>query len=127
MPDDIGGIAVFLASKAGAFISGQTIVADGGIVVLFADGLLVVLLLVVDSLLDPSANLIVVGLCQLLVMSNHGLRKFGGTGRGVRLRLRDFTGGFGLAFATIVACGGGRRSGSCWLGASSSGSVTKVP
>lgn len=30
-PDDIGGIAVFLASRAGAFITGQTIVADGGI------------------------------------------------------------------------------------------------
>jgi NAD(P)-dependent dehydrogenase (short-subunit alcohol dehydrogenase family) len=29
-PDDIGGIAVFLASRAGAFITGQTIVADGG-------------------------------------------------------------------------------------------------
>ena len=88
---------------------------------LFADGLLVVLLLVVDSLLDPSANLIVVSLCEMLVMSNYGLRVFGGTGRGVRLRLRDFTGGFGLAFATI-----GGRSGSCRLGASSSGSVSKV-
>jgi NAD(P)-dependent dehydrogenase (short-subunit alcohol dehydrogenase family) len=32
-PDDIGGIAVFLASRAGAFITGQTIVADGGITV----------------------------------------------------------------------------------------------
>ncbi len=30
-PDDIGGIAVLLASRAGAFITGQTIVADGGI------------------------------------------------------------------------------------------------
>jgi len=30
-PDDIGGIAVFLASRAGAFITGQTIVADGGV------------------------------------------------------------------------------------------------
>lgn len=29
-PDDIGGIAVFLASRAGAFVTGQTIVADGG-------------------------------------------------------------------------------------------------
>ncbi|MGH7186910.1 MAG: SDR family NAD(P)-dependent oxidoreductase, partial [Pseudomonadota bacterium] len=30
-PDDIGGIAVFLASRAGAFVTGQTIVADGGV------------------------------------------------------------------------------------------------
>ena len=29
-PKDIGGIAVFLASEASAFITGQTIVADGG-------------------------------------------------------------------------------------------------
>ena len=29
-PDDIGGIAVLLAGKAGAFITGQTIIADGG-------------------------------------------------------------------------------------------------
>lgn len=29
-PDDIAGIAVFLASRAGRFITGQTIVADGG-------------------------------------------------------------------------------------------------
>ncbi|MEZ5924218.1 MAG: SDR family oxidoreductase [Hyphomicrobiaceae bacterium] len=29
-PDDIGGAAVFLASDAGAFITGQTIVIDGG-------------------------------------------------------------------------------------------------
>jgi NAD(P)-dependent dehydrogenase (short-subunit alcohol dehydrogenase family) len=29
-PDDIGGIAVLLASRAGAYITGQTIVADGG-------------------------------------------------------------------------------------------------
>ncbi len=28
--DDIAGLAVFLASRAGAFITGQTIVADGG-------------------------------------------------------------------------------------------------
>ena len=27
-PDDIGGIAVMLAGKAGAFITGQTIIAD---------------------------------------------------------------------------------------------------
>ena len=32
-PIDIGGIAVFLASKAGAFITGQTIVADGGVTI----------------------------------------------------------------------------------------------
>ena len=32
-PDDIGGIAVFLASGAGAFITGQTIVADGGVTI----------------------------------------------------------------------------------------------
>jgi NAD(P)-dependent dehydrogenase (short-subunit alcohol dehydrogenase family) len=32
-PDDIGGIAVFLASRAAAFITGQTIVADGGITI----------------------------------------------------------------------------------------------
>ncbi len=32
-PDDIGGIAVFLASRAGAFVTGQTIVADGGVTV----------------------------------------------------------------------------------------------
>ena len=30
-PRDIGGIAVFLASDAGAFITGQCIVADGGV------------------------------------------------------------------------------------------------
>ena len=29
-PDDIGGIAVLLASRAGAYITGQAIVADGG-------------------------------------------------------------------------------------------------
>jgi NAD(P)-dependent dehydrogenase (short-subunit alcohol dehydrogenase family) len=32
-PEDIGGIAVFLASRAGAFVTGQTIVADGGITI----------------------------------------------------------------------------------------------
>jgi NAD(P)-dependent dehydrogenase (short-subunit alcohol dehydrogenase family) len=32
-PDDIGGIAVMLASAAGRFITGQTIVADGGYMV----------------------------------------------------------------------------------------------
>jgi NAD(P)-dependent dehydrogenase (short-subunit alcohol dehydrogenase family) len=33
-PRDIGGIAVFLASDAGAFITGQCIVADGGVTIL---------------------------------------------------------------------------------------------
>jgi NAD(P)-dependent dehydrogenase (short-subunit alcohol dehydrogenase family) len=32
-PDDIGGIAVFLASRAGAFVTGQVIVADGGLTI----------------------------------------------------------------------------------------------
>jgi NAD(P)-dependent dehydrogenase (short-subunit alcohol dehydrogenase family) len=32
-PDDIGGIAVFLASRAGAFVTGQTVVADGGVTI----------------------------------------------------------------------------------------------
>jgi NAD(P)-dependent dehydrogenase (short-subunit alcohol dehydrogenase family) len=32
-PDDIGGVAVFLASRAGAFITGQTIVVDGGVTI----------------------------------------------------------------------------------------------
>jgi dehydrogenase/reductase SDR family member 4 len=32
-PEDIGGIAVFLASKAGAYITGQMIVADGGVTI----------------------------------------------------------------------------------------------
>jgi NAD(P)-dependent dehydrogenase (short-subunit alcohol dehydrogenase family) len=31
--DDIAGIAVFLAARAGAFVTGQTIVADGGIMI----------------------------------------------------------------------------------------------
>jgi len=31
-PDEIGGVAVFLASKAGNFICGQTIIADGGVI-----------------------------------------------------------------------------------------------
>jgi len=31
-PDEIGGVAVFLASKAGSFICGQTIIADGGVI-----------------------------------------------------------------------------------------------
>ena len=34
MPIDIGGIAVFLASDAAAFITGQVIVADGGVTIL---------------------------------------------------------------------------------------------
>ena len=29
-PKDIGGVAVFLASEAAAFVTGQMIVADGG-------------------------------------------------------------------------------------------------
>ena len=33
-PQDIGGIAVFLASKAAAFMTGQCIVADGGVTIL---------------------------------------------------------------------------------------------
>lgn len=32
-PKDIGGIAVFLASEAGAYITGQMIVADGGVTI----------------------------------------------------------------------------------------------
>ncbi len=32
-PRDIGGIAVFLASEAAAFVTGQTIVADGGVTI----------------------------------------------------------------------------------------------
>ena len=32
-PEDIGGIAVLLASKAGAFITGQTIIADAGVTI----------------------------------------------------------------------------------------------
>lgn len=34
VPADIGGIAVFLASEAAAFITGQVIVADGGVTIL---------------------------------------------------------------------------------------------
>ena len=30
VPDDIGGAAVFLASQAGAFVTGQTLMVDGG-------------------------------------------------------------------------------------------------
>ena len=33
-PRDIGGIAVFLASDAAAFVTGQCIVADGGVTIL---------------------------------------------------------------------------------------------
>ncbi|MDH4190549.1 MAG: SDR family oxidoreductase [Betaproteobacteria bacterium] len=33
-PRDIGGVAVFLASEAAAFVTGQTIVADGGVTIL---------------------------------------------------------------------------------------------
>jgi NAD(P)-dependent dehydrogenase (short-subunit alcohol dehydrogenase family) len=32
-PQDIGGIAVFLAAEAGAFVTGQVIVADGGVTI----------------------------------------------------------------------------------------------
>ena len=32
-PEDVGGVAVFLASKAAAYITGQTIVVDGGITI----------------------------------------------------------------------------------------------
>jgi NAD(P)-dependent dehydrogenase (short-subunit alcohol dehydrogenase family) len=32
-PKDIGGVAVFLASEAGAFVTGQMIVADGGVTI----------------------------------------------------------------------------------------------
>ncbi|MGA7262614.1 MAG: SDR family oxidoreductase [Stellaceae bacterium] len=29
-PEDIAGVALMLASRAGAFITGQTIIVDGG-------------------------------------------------------------------------------------------------
>ena len=32
-PDDIAGLAVLLAGKAGAFITGQTLIADGGVTI----------------------------------------------------------------------------------------------
>jgi NAD(P)-dependent dehydrogenase (short-subunit alcohol dehydrogenase family) len=31
--DDIGGIAVFLASPAANYVTGQTVVADGGMMI----------------------------------------------------------------------------------------------
>jgi NAD(P)-dependent dehydrogenase (short-subunit alcohol dehydrogenase family) len=30
-PDEIAGMAVLLASQAGAFVTGQTIIIDGGV------------------------------------------------------------------------------------------------
>ena len=33
LPEDIGGLAVFLASRAGSFITGQTITVDGGAII----------------------------------------------------------------------------------------------
>ena len=32
-PKDIGGVAVFLASEAASFVTGQMIVADGGVTI----------------------------------------------------------------------------------------------
>ena len=37
-PDDIAGMAVCLASKAGAFLTGQTVVVDGGCTIVNARG-----------------------------------------------------------------------------------------
>jgi NAD(P)-dependent dehydrogenase (short-subunit alcohol dehydrogenase family) len=37
-PDDVAGVAVMLASRAGAFITGQTLVVDGGGLISGADG-----------------------------------------------------------------------------------------
>ncbi|MGH8764629.1 MAG: SDR family oxidoreductase [Burkholderiales bacterium] len=34
VPRDIGGIAVFLASEAAAFMTGQVVVADGGVTII---------------------------------------------------------------------------------------------
>jgi NAD(P)-dependent dehydrogenase (short-subunit alcohol dehydrogenase family) len=33
VPEDCGGVAVFLASRAGAYVTGQTIVVDGGVTI----------------------------------------------------------------------------------------------
>ncbi len=33
LPDDVGGVAVFLASPAAAYVTGQTIVVDGGLTI----------------------------------------------------------------------------------------------
>jgi NAD(P)-dependent dehydrogenase (short-subunit alcohol dehydrogenase family) len=33
MPDEIGGVAAFLAGPAASFITGQVIVADGGVTI----------------------------------------------------------------------------------------------
>ena len=33
LPEDIGGVAVFLASRAASYLTGQTLIVDGGITV----------------------------------------------------------------------------------------------
>ena len=37
-PEEVGGVAVMLAAKAGNFITGQTIVVDGGLTIYGGDG-----------------------------------------------------------------------------------------